>query len=211
MTKIKNYRINLRPRDVVRNLKASEGESFDISWEVNTEPLLPALKPFVKPAAIYTTLTRSTANKATPLELPQKAIAMSVIVATIGPGLAQERERVEAEGDSVRARFISAVEKEALDQSIAFGLRLITNQAKDEESELSEAFSCQDPETLHRLAALLGVERIGLNSDTQPIELPPYARLHYVIWMPAGKTSSKGATQSSSKTSSKSRMEKASV
>jgi len=207
MTKIKNFRITLRSREVLRTLRILEGDSFDPSWESCIEADLSPLKALVKPAAIYATLTQSTAVKATPLELPKKAVALSVLVVSVGTELAQSRLLSDAEGDARRVRLLNAVEKEALDQSVAFVMRLLQNQAKEEDCELADLHTPEQLQTAQKLTTLLGIERIGLSDLSEESPLPTSARLHYVLWMPAGKATK--STKSASKSSRSRSSEKA--
>jgi hypothetical protein len=206
MTKIKNFRITLRSRDMLRHIKAQEGDAFDPQWELKIEEAIPQLKAFVQPAAVYTTLAASTVSKTFPIELPRKAVALSALVATIGSHLQEERAKAHAAQDTVRDTLLAATEKEALDQTVAFVWRLLQTQAKDEDCELLEPLSWPEPDMRDRFTTLLGVSRIGLGGESGPVELPSYARLIGVIWMPAGK-----AARGTTKPSPKARAEKAAV
>ena len=87
MTKIKNFRITLRVREVARLLKARQnGLPLDPAQEASLEPALAECRPLVAPASVYATMTRQTAVHAVPFELPKKAVALSAVCATIGPG-----------------------------------------------------------------------------------------------------------------------------
>jgi hypothetical protein len=208
MTKIKNFRIQLRGREVARLLKNRIGMPLDPAQEASIEPALGEARKLVRPASLYSTLTRQTAVNAVPFELPKKAVALSAICATIGSGLAELREKAEAAQDTARTDLLSIIEHEALQQATTFALRLVSDQAKKEDCELTDAQDCQEPETRQKLATLLSLDRIDLSLSETDAALPAYSRLIYVVWMPAGKSASK---KTSSKPSVKSRPEKAAL
>jgi hypothetical protein len=206
MTKIKNFRINLRVREVARLLKARQnGIPLDPEQEASLEPALVQCRGLLAPASLYATMTRQTAVNAVPFELPKKCVALSAICVTIGPGLMELRQQAEAEGHAARAILLSCIEQEALQQSMTFALRLVQDQAKKEDCLLSDPEECREGDTRKKLATLLALERIGLTLAEPDAALPLYARLVYAVWMPASKT------PAAKKTPSKSRAEKAAV
>jgi|GEM_PF-1874898 len=205
MTKIKNFRITLRGREVARLLKNRQGMPLDPAQEASLEPTLTECRALVKPASLYATLTRQTAVNAVPFELPKKAVALSAICATIGPGLSQLRQEAEAQNDSARLNLLQCIEQEALQLATSFALRLVSDQAKKEDCELTEPQDCQEADTRGKLATVLNMERIGLTLTGSDSALPAYARLIYVVWMPIVKATP------SRRAPTKSRLEKAAL
>ena len=63
MTKIKNFRITLRPRDMARWLKTNERLESTPALETSIGQAIKESKALIQPAALYTTLTRATAEK----------------------------------------------------------------------------------------------------------------------------------------------------
>ena len=207
MTKIKNFRITLRGREVARLLKAKIGMPLDPTQEASIEPALAECRARLKPASLYATLTRQTAVNAVPFELPGKAVALSVIGVTIGSGIGDLRQTVDA-NDQARADLLQAIEQEALQQAAAFALRLVQDQAKKEDCELTDAQDCQETETRQKLATLLDLGRINLALGESDAAVPAHARLLYTVWLPTGKSAAK---KPSSKPAAKSRLEKAAL
>src|SRR5437762_6815581 len=99
MTKIKNFRIHLRPREVARLLKSQAKLQITPALEASIEHAINDAKRLLQPAAVYTTLTRHTAEKATSLLLADPEVSVSVIAVTIGPGLQEEMRAVSGKQD----------------------------------------------------------------------------------------------------------------
>lgn len=196
MTKIKNFRIAVRPREIARWLKAHRPLQITRELEAAIEHAAAGAKGRIEPAALYTTLTRPVAEKATPVALPENAVALSLLAASIGPALEQERLKAEARKDTLREALWAGLQQEALTQAVQFAVRLIQEQAKEEDCEMSPPVSVNDMSLAASLAALLGVGRIGIEwkaSDSLP---PSYVRVAWAFWTPAAKKSSRPAVSS---------------
>jgi hypothetical protein len=191
MTKIKNFRIQLRTRDMARWLKKERGLETTPELEVSVEQAGKEAKRWIEPAAVYTTLTRQIAEKTTTISFPDKAIAISIVAVSIGPAL--EAERKSAEAGSSTETLLAAVQQEALAQALQFAIRLVQDQAKEEDCEMSAPVFSPDLFTSSTLPTLLGVQRIGIAFDASTQELPSHARVAWLFWTPVGKSSSRQA------------------
>ncbi len=189
MTKIKNFRITLRPREMARWLKKERGLETTPELEMSIEQAAKESKRWVEPAAIYTTLTRSIAEKTTAISFPNKAIAVSVVAVSIGPGLESQRQAEEA--GAPRESLLSALQQESLAQSLHFVVRLIQDQAKDEDCDMSSPVSVEEAQVASSLATLLGVQRIGIALDASIPSIPSHVRLAWLFWTPVGKGASR--------------------
>ena len=189
MTKIKNFRITLRPREIARWIKTQKQIPTTPNLESAVQQAIDAVKGRIKPAAIYTTLTRATADKTTSLPLPAEAVAVSIIAVTLSDGLsrAQGIDGLGVDGLDAAA-WLEAIEQEALQQSVQFAMRLLQEQAKDESCQLSAPLPAPDAEHVPSLAALLGVHRIGIVVESADALWPTHARLVWSFWTPAGKS-----------------------
>jgi hypothetical protein len=197
MTKIKNFRIHLRPREIARFLKAQAKLQITPALEASIEHAANDAKRLLQPAAIYTTLTRSTAEKATSLPLADPTVAASVIAVTIGSALEEEIAAASGGQDALQASLLSALREEALQQSVQFIMRLIEDQAKEEECDMSAPRNAAEAGLLRSLGALLGTQRIGIDLDNDTPALPPHARLVWTVWSP--KVRVKAAAKSASR------------
>src|SRR5258708_4795813 len=175
MTKIKNFRINLRAREIARLMKAQAKLQITPALEASIEHAVNDAKRLVQPSAVYTTLTRSTAEKATSLPLAEPDVAASVIAVTIGPALQEEIVGAVDRHDPLQASLLEALRVEALHQAVHFVVRLIEDQVKEEECELSALRDVADEPLLISLGSLLGTQRIGIDLDPSHPKLPPHA------------------------------------
>lgn len=191
MTKIRNFRITLRPRDMARWLKSHERLEVTPALEISIDQVVKETKTLIQPAALYTTLTRATADKTTSLPLGSKAVAVSMMAITLGAAFGEERLRAEQGSDTLQAALLRAAEQEALSQSIHFIVRLLQDQAKEEECETGATVVITEPLLIPAFSQLLGVQRIGLLLDPARPALPSYARLAWMEWTPVAKRSSK--------------------
>ncbi len=183
MTKIKNFRIILRPREVARWLKAQAKLQITPALEASIEHAANDAKRQLQPAAVYTTLTRSTAEKATSLPLTDPAVAASAIAVTIGSALDEEIAAASARQDALQTSLLTALREEALQQAVQFIMRLIEVQAKEEECDMSAPHAAADV-LLGSLGSLLGIQRIGITLDNATPTLPSHARLVWTVWTP---------------------------
>ncbi len=190
MTKIKNFRISLRVREIARLLKNQEKLQITPALEASIEHAMSDAKRLIQPAAVYTTLTRATAEKTTTLTLGEETVAVSVIAVTVGPELEKERQAALARQDTLQAALMGALQLEALAQAVQFAVRLIQDQAKEEECEMSAPLQAGEVSLVPALGALLGIQRIGIVLEPQS-PLPPYARLAWTLWTPLAKRSAK--------------------
>jgi hypothetical protein len=141
---------------------------------------------------VFTTLSRATTQKTTPLSLTARATATSFIAATVGSKLEEACATALAKEETAQAYLLTALRDEALHQSIQFIIKLIAEQAKEEECELSALSQAEEASLLPPLAALLGIQRIGLECDENAPALPPYSRLMWTQWTPVAKSSRRG-------------------
>ncbi len=191
MTKIKNFRVSLRAREMARWLKKEKGMEGSPDLELAIEGLIKTSVQWVRPAAVYTTLTRRIAEKTTSISLPKEAVAMSLAAVSIGPAL--EVERQASSLDTQREALLSALLHEALAQAQQFAMRLIAEQAKEEDCEMSPPELVTDEALVSSLASLLGLSRIGIDLGATPPVLPPHSRVCFSFWTPVGKGSSRRA------------------
>jgi len=205
MTKIKNFRLTPRPREMARWLKRERGLETTPELELALEQITKDAKQSIETAAIYTTLTRQVAEKTTPLAFPHKSIAVSIAAVSIGPALGTLREA--SHSDALKESLLSALHQEALSQSLHFVVRLVQDQAKEEDCDMSPPVSIEDlpngqaglsagkqgPDLASSLAILLGVQRIGIALDASIPEIPPHVRVAWLFWTPIGKAANRRA------------------
>lgn len=191
MTKIKNFRITLRGREAVRWLKANRGMAVTPDLEAAVDHAIVGAKDLVETAALYTTLTRATAEKLVTLELPKAAVAVSVVAVTVGDKLEAASQAAEQAGEVLQASLLSALGQEALQQAVHFATRLIQEQAKDEDCEMAVPVVVKEGPLVAPFSELLGVQRVGIHlTDTG---LPANARMAWTFWTPVRKAAKREA------------------
>lgn len=193
MTKIKNFKINLRAREIARWLKKERGLETTPELELAIDQLCKQARSWIEPAAVYTTLTRPIAEKTTAIAFPETAIAVSILAVSIGPALGLERQSACA--DALRAPLLQALEIEALAQTLQFAVRLVQDQAKEEDCDMTPPVPAEDA-VASPLAALVGIQRIGIVLDASAaLQIPAHARVAWVFWTPAGKGTARRAAE----------------
>jgi hypothetical protein len=199
MTKIKNFRIMLRPREIARWLKNERKLTVTPELEAAIEYQIQDAKRSLQPAAVYTTLTRPIAEKTLSMSFPETAVAVSVLAVTLGSGLESERQAAGSRQDALQESLLAGVQQEALAQAIQFVLRLVQEQAKEEDCEMSAPVSEQDAPVLTPLATLLGIQRIGVDWDASGV-WPLFARMAWTFWTPVGKNAPRKSDARAEKT-----------
>ena len=184
VTKIKNFKVNLRPREIARWLKKERGQETTPELEAAVASAIQESKGWLSPAAVYTTLTRKTAEKTTPIPFIPEAIALSIAAVSIGPRLESERQKAEA--GSPREAMLAALAHEGLAQSLQFAVRLVGDQAEEEECQMTSPVCVQEAQDASALATLLGAARIGIPIDSNA-PAPPYVRIFYWFWVASEK------------------------
>jgi hypothetical protein len=200
LTKIKNFRITLRNREIARLLKA-QGLQITPALEASIEHAVQEYKSLIQPAAVFSSLNPAEANKIISSPLPENSVAVSFAAVTIGPQLSAAGAVSGA--DPLQTSLLKSIEQEALHQAGQFVLRLIQDQAKEEECELTQALDIE-ASFLPSLAGLLGIERIGMKAGETSAVMPAGSRILWTSWVPVVKTSPK-------KSPSAARSEKAAV
>jgi hypothetical protein len=189
VAKIKNFRVPLRPREIARWLKKERGMETTPELELEIENWIKASKAWITPAAVYSTITRQTAEKTTSLSFPKEAVAVSIAVVSIGPAL--EKESQSAPADAAREPFYAALAHEGLSQSVQFAMRLLGDQAKEEDCEMSMPVPVTESALASSFASFVGVSRIGVELSGADAPMPSYSRVCYAFWTPIGKSSSR--------------------
>ncbi len=186
MTRVKNFRIAIRPREVARWLKKERGLQITPELEASIDQAAQAIKWRLEPSALFTTVPLATLQKTTPLELPAKAMAASLIAVTLGAAVEEDRQTAMAHPDPMQEPLMAGLQEEALQQAVSFAYRLIQEQAKEEECELSIPVVIDDPALVGPVGSLLTASRIGLTLEAGA-SLPSYARMAWVSWTPLKK------------------------
>jgi hypothetical protein len=189
LNKIKNYKINLRQACILRLLKnTTQVSQITPQLEAAVSNEASRVGAAISPAAGYVTLKRDQI----PVELCGNVVdswvAATLYLVTIGSKIESEIAEARTRGESILGNILHASAMEALEQSVNFVYRLLTDEARDEECELSShAELALDETAAARFAELISPEKIGVKSFKGENRSPAYTACGIIYWMPVKK------------------------
>ena len=190
--KVKKFRIRPRLATVSRILK---GLMSVKQLPQDVELMLPdeaqTFTAKIGPAAFYPTWSRDEVPAAFKETLSgaglQKAVSVSCLVATAGAVPEEMLSELLMNGETVKAQMITALAEEAADQSLNFLFRLLADDAKTDDCELSEPILVATDSLLADALELLEGEREGVTIDQAAHLTPRFTRVAIVAWLPIAK------------------------
>jgi hypothetical protein len=189
LNKIKNYKINLRQACILRILKnTTQVSQITPQLEEAVTNEIARVQAVSVPAAGFVTLMRDKV----PAELAGNAlnnwVAATFYLVTIGSKIESEIAEARSRGESILGNILHASAMEALEQSVNFIYRLVTDEAKDEECELSSRESLTlDESSVVKFAELIDPEKIGVSAITGDNRSPAYTACGIIYWTPVKK------------------------
>lgn len=190
--KIRKFRIRPRLATVGRLLKAQLGvrqlpPELEQSLPQESETFL----SHITPAAFYHTWARDEVPAVYRPVLEQaghsKAIAVTAVVATIGAGPEEFLSQLLLEGEAQRAQAVSAFGEDAADLSFQFILRLLADDAKNDDCETSDPMPVTDSILLGETLSLLEASAEGVDLDSAGHLSPRFTRVGLSAWTPVSK------------------------
>ncbi|MFC1501688.1 hypothetical protein ACFL58_04510 [Elusimicrobiota bacterium] len=189
MKKIKNYKINLRRKEILRVLKKTT-QVTDITPEieerVQTESL--RLQDYVMPSAIYDTKPK---DKIPDEFIKDKEnanyIAATMYFVTIGDKIEQEIKAIHERGDNILEQIIHSIALEATEQSINFIQRLVKDEAENQDCEITRGIHINSPDSISKLLSILPGDKININFEENRNLYPLYSSAGTIYWMPLKK------------------------
>lgn len=194
LRKIKKYKITIRPSYASRlaKKKLSDGDAplDDETLEREVEREIRRCEPLIVPTALYDTFSR----KDTPESLRSlwdqapgsKTLSVSLIAASLGVRIEQEISSAREKGQERDAALMDAVTREALDQSVNFVHRLIGEEAKDDNCELSPLWPVE-PALVRDFLAALESHKADITLEGDDRFVPLYSRVSFCFWIPLSK------------------------
>ncbi len=187
MRKIKNFKINIRTREVSRIVrKLLNMENLPIETEEAVQKSCFLCEKVVKPAVVYDTFSRE--NTIFPFEnnAPEKWIALSPYILTIGDVLQHQYEENKDIFGEHAVQIISAIAADALEQSKNFIHKLLSEDAHDENCELSR--NVELPEHYNNeIIKYLPIEKINLSLGEDGKFIPANSVAGIYYWIPLKK------------------------
>ncbi|MGM0441629.1 MAG: hypothetical protein ACQEQC_04330 [Elusimicrobiota bacterium] len=188
MKKIRGFKIKLRKREILRNLKyTSRVENIDEKTEKIIQQQVENTYSLIYPSAVYDTYLKSSEEfknlKDDILFGSEKAegivkdsFAVTIMAATIGKEIEREINRLKKD-DLTRAFILDAGASEAAEQSVNFISRIIRREAKAEEcylsNRISPGYGDWPLEASRSLIEKLPVEKIDIKINPESNILEP--------------------------------------
>ena len=144
----------------------------------------------IKPAVVYDTFSKEAMTFPIEVEAPEKWIAVSPYIVTIGNVLEEEYNNNKALFGEYGVQIMSAISSDALDQSRNFVQKLLASEASDENCELSR--SIELPKQYNRdIINYIPVEKINLSLNEEGNFIPASSMAGLYYWIPLKKRSRK--------------------
>ena len=192
MRKIKNFKISIRTREVSRIVKKLLNvEDLDIEVEEAIQKSCFICEKIIKPAVVYDTFSKESMFFNVDIEKPEKWIAVSLYVLTIGNVLQEQYEKNKSLFGNYAVQIISAISADALEQSKSFVQKIINSEiTKEDNCELSR--SIEIPQQYNQeIIKYLPIEKINisLSEENKFVPINTSAGLYY--WIPLKKRNRK--------------------
>lgn len=189
--KVKKFRIRSRLPSVARILKSLLSiKQLPSELEESLPKESESLLAHVMPAASYHTWNRDEL----PLELhgaveaagAEKALAVTAVIATIGSSAEDALSELLLNGETVKAQVVTALAEDAADASFQFALRLLADDAKNDDCEVSDPVPVTGALLSHVLG-LLEAQQDGITVDPAFHLSPRFTRVALAFWWPVAK------------------------
>lgn len=191
MRKIKNFKINIRPREISRILrKLLNVPDLSIDIEESVQRACFFYGKCIKPAVVYETFSKESMICSFDIDTPNKWIAVSPYVLTIGNSLQEEFDNKQDIVGEYTTQIVAAISADTLEQSKNFVQKLITSEASDENCELSRHVDL--PNNLYQdICKVLPIEKINVILSEDGKFEPAYSTAGLFYWIPLKKRSKK--------------------
>lgn len=191
MRKIKNFKINIRPREISRILrKLLNISELGIDIEESVQRACFFYGKCIKPAVVYDTFSKETMIFPFISETPDKWIAVSPYILTIGNSLKEEFDNKKDIFGEYTTQIVSAISADTLEQSKNFVQKLIASEAFEENCELSRHVEVPD-NFYNEISKVLPIEKINVALSEEGRFEPVYSAVGLFYWIPLKKRSKK--------------------
>ena len=191
MRKIKNFKISIRTREISRIIrKLLNVEELPIEVEEAVQKSCFVCEKIIKPAVVYDTFSKEAMIFPIEIEAPEKWVAISPYILTIGNVLEQEYSKNKELFGEYGVQIVSAIAADALDQSRNFVQKLLSSEAGDENCELSR--NIELPKQYNQeIIKYLPVEKINLSLAEDESFVPVNSMAGIYYWIPLKKRNRK--------------------
>lgn len=187
MRKIKNFKINIRTREISRIIrKLLNVEELPIEVEEAVQKSCFVCEKVIKPAVVYDTFSKEAMVFPIEIDSPEKWIAVSPYILTIGNVLQEQYNKNKELFGEYGVQIISAISADALDQSRNFVQKLLASEATDENCELSR--SIELPKQYNsEIIKFLPADKINLSLSDDGSFVPTNSMAGLYYWIPLKK------------------------
>ena len=191
MRKIKNFKINIRTREISRIIrKLLNMEELTIEIEEAVQKSCFVCEKIIKPAVVYDTFSKEAMTFTLEIDPPEKWIAVSPYILTIGDVLQQEYEKNKSVFGEYGVQIVSAISADALEQSRNFVQKLLASEASEENCELSRNVDLPKHYN-NEIVSFLPVDKINLSLADDGSFIPANTIAGIYYWIPLKKRSRK--------------------
>ena len=165
MRKIKNFKITIKAREVSRMLrKLLNSEELSIDIEEAVQKACFFYNKSIKPAVIYDTFSKESMALNLNIDVPEKWIAVSPYIVTIGNDLQEEFNKNTELFGNYTVQIVSAISANTLEQSKNFVQKILADDAKSEYCELSR--NIEIPNDLYpEICKILPTDKINVSLE----------------------------------------------
>lgn len=202
--KVKKFRLRPRVSVVARILKSIMGtrqlpSGVEESLPSETQNFL----SHISPAAFYQTWSRENIPalfRDALASIERSApVAVSGLVSTIGSEPEEYLTDLLMNGETQKSQIATAFCEESADLSFQFLLKLLANDAKSDDCEISEPVLITDSSLLQKSLELLNASQENITIDTALHLTPRFTRVGLVAWFPISKKKKSSAPLSKKK------------
>lgn len=187
MRKIKNFKISIRTREISRIIrKLLNMEELTIEIEEAVQKSCFVCEKIIKPAVVYDTFSKEAMTFSLEIDPPEKWIAVSPYILTIGNVLQEEYNKNKALFGEYGVQIVSAISADALEQSRNFVQKLLSSEASDENCELSRSVDLPTQYN-SEIIKYLPVEKINLSLSDDGNFVPESSISGLYYWIPLKK------------------------
>jgi hypothetical protein len=190
--KVKKFRIRPRLSSVARQLKSILSvKQLPLELEDSLPKESELYLKYAVPTAFYQTWNRDEMpvpfRKVFTEDVLHSSVAISVVIASIGAEPEEYLSQLLMNGETQRAQIITAFSEECVELSFQFILKLLANDAKSDDCEISDPVVITDTALLQESLNQLEASQEGITIDTAQHLTPRFTRVALVAWTPISK------------------------
>jgi hypothetical protein len=145
------------------------------------------MESVISTAALYETIQKEKFPQELQIEPPDKWVAASIYLATIGENAETQIMNAQNSGETLAGQILHSIALESLEQCGNFIRRLLEDEAKQETCELSRQKTLNSEAAWNKLLELLPGDKIGVRFLGGERFAPMYTTGGIIYWTPVKK------------------------